>query len=426
LWYQNADALAAKIAECGSIAATARVTGIKRTTLQRWATRYGIRSEHPNNARTSNQNRSGGVNLEVMFDEAGAQITPDAVRIVTEAHSGRRMTADDVLAEHHVDPAEFELVEYKSRVQGVDGSNEPKKYQVAVTARRKRSASGLIPARPEVFAAPQRRAQRTESERSQLIALVSDQHCPHHDEQLDACWLAWLAENQPDRIVGLGDLVNASKPSRHRPNLHAAFNDTLNECYQAAHDWWRRSLDAAGWCEADQLPGNHDLRLQIATLERLPDAYELRRPGEEHPWWDLEFMLGLDQLGVRVHRAVGEYHAASLRLARGLVVTHGTHAGPVGGAVKAAARHEGSRAQGHDHKQAITYVVRYRDGDAVQHVNVSVGMMARRDLGYVADPDAQQGFATLVIHSDGYWNVELARFDQARGRLVWRDQVFDA
>jgi hypothetical protein len=50
--------------------------------------------------------------------------------------------------------------------------------------------------------------------------------------------------------------------------------------------------------------------------------------------------------------------------------------------------------------------------------------MAKRDLGYTDDPDIQQGFATVTIHADGYWNVELARYDDRRKTLVWRDQKY--
>lgn len=371
----------------GSIQATSIATGVPRQTLQTWASRFGITSPHPNapitgNAQTSSPNRR---------DAASPAPT-------LNAHSVRQTASDDHRAAYL--------------------------KTLPAAARSRADLLLCVPARESQFKRPKAKAKRGKSG-TQLIALVSDQHCPHEDKSLDACWLEWLRANKPDRIVGLGDILNLSKPSRHRQNLHARHNDTPAECFQAGRDWWRRTLEAAEWCAADQLVGNHDVRHQIATLQTLPELYDVVRPGDDHSWWDLSYMMGLDELGVTLHRPDGEYHESQLEVAPGLLLAHGTHAGPTGGAHKAvAARHESSRAQGHDHKQALAYVVRYRDGEPHQHVAVSVGTMARRDLGYAPDPDTQQGFATLTIHADGYWNVELARYDDRRKRLVWRDQLY--
>ena len=387
MWYRDEAELRTAVHEHGSIQATAIATGVPRQTLQTWASRFGITSPHPNAATTGS-----------------AQTSSQNLR----------------------DDASLASITNAASVPQTDSLDHRSAYLKSLPSAARSRADLLlcIPARESKQKRRAVSAKRTKKD-VQLIALVSDQHCPHEDFNLDACWLAWCAENRPDRIVGLGDILNLSKPSRHRQNLHARHNDTPTECFQAGRDWWRRTLEAAKCSAADQLLGNHDVRHQIGVLQTMPELYDVKRPGETHPWWDIEYMMGLDELGVTLHRAQGEYHESQLEIAPGLLLAHGTHAGPTGGAHKAiAARHETSRAQGHDHKQALTYVVRYRDGEPHQHVALSVGTMARRDLGYVADPDSQQGFATLTVHPDGYWNVELARYDDRRKRLVWRDQLY--
>lgn len=321
-----------------------------------------------------------------------------------------------------------------SRVSGIPCSTlKSRAARFKVTKRRHRpeadqvAYAATLPARTDRAIRKPRRARRATKNAPILAALVADQHCPHNDPGLHACWLEWCRANQPERIIGLGDIVNLASPSRHRKNLHHRHNDTPAECFQSAHDWWRETLDAAGPdTAAEQLPGNHDLRASIAILERVPDLYDLRRPGEHHAWHDLEYLLGLDRLGVTYHRPQGEYHDVEVFLAESFSVTHGAKAGPYGGAARDATNHEGSRATGHAHKASLTMQVRYRQGEAVQHVAVSVPTMARRDLGYHPDPNTHQGFATLVLHADGTWNAELALYDDASRRLWWRDQHYTA
>lgn len=366
-------------------------------------------------------------------ETAGARIDDDSALLVSRPNprGTATLTPDELMREHGLDPAEWDYTSTLNAWDALTGEGGVTTLaQLKLSCRRRVPLDLVIPARESGYQRKPLRPRKASKRKPLLIALPSDQHCPHEDPGLDECWQYWVAEHAPDRIVGLGDLTNYAKPSRHRPNMHERHNDGANECGQAGYNWWRRTIDAhprPDALECGQLPGNHDLRPGITCLEKTPDLYDVRRPGEEHPWWDFAYLAGLDKLGVTYHRPEGEYHAAKVFVAPGLMVTHGTHSGPLGGAPKAASKHEKSRAQGHDHKQAVTYVVRYDDEDrAHQSVHVSVGTMARRDLGYTPDPDTQQGFATVVLHEDGYWNVELARYDDQRRRLVWRDSIYTA
>lgn len=417
-WFWNREEFAAAVAIHGSVAETARAMGVNRATLQHWSTKHGVFG-------TSKFDRHVGTR----------QSTPeptgeDWATVTLPAHPKRAesRTPEQVLRDHGLDPDLWDVSTYADNYwQGNDGDGPTQLTQSKVTAKRRTPAGMVLPPRTDAPLRKAPRAARATTTKPLLIALPSDVHAPHQDTDLEACWLSWLETNRPGRIVNLGDIVNLAKPSRHRANLHAKHNDTPEDCFHAANAWWRRTIEAAGpLVQCDQLPGNHDLRASIACMERLPDLYDTRRPGEQHPWHDLEYMLGLDKLGVTYHRPAGEYHASEIQLAKGLSVTHGAAAGPMGGAVKDAPRFEGSRIVGHDHKSAVTHTVRYRDGEPRVHVNVSAGTMSRRDLGYQANPDAQQGFATVTLHANGQWNVELARFDSRRKTLHWRDQMYSA
>jgi hypothetical protein len=41
---------------------------------------------------------------------------------------------------------------------------------------------------------------------------------------------------------------------------------------------------------------------------------------------------------------------------------------------------------------------------------------------YTAAPDWQQGFATVEVWPDGYFNIDTAKY--VNGALMWRDQRF--
>lgn len=413
-WIVDPAEVRRRMRAAGGLLKLARETGIPKSTLHE-------RSRQAPKIRGAAASGSVGEVPSVELTDDTLQIVSQKQRIVES------LEPVDLIRGAGVDPAEWDWT-FKSNVwEGPIAEGEVETFhQLTVHAKRIVPVEHVIPARESEYQRTVQRAKRT-SDRPIVVALAGDQHAPHTDAGLHECWLAWLEANQPDRIIGLGDLGNYSKPSRHRANLASRFNDTPGECGQGGYDWWRDTLTAAGdGVEADQLLGNHDQRLQVAALEKLPDAYDVRRPGEEHPWWDCEYLYGLDQLAVTLHRPDGEYHHCEVEVAQGFTVTHGTTHGPTGGAHKAIQRHEGSRAIGHDHKQALTHVVRYRDGEAHVHVAVSVGTMARRDLGYTPDPDVQQGFGTLTVWPDGLWNVELARYDDRRKTLFWRDQRYTA
>lgn len=393
-------------------------TGIARSTIGRWLSANGL----TNPAEAQRRNGQKARRYNALPDD-------DTFTLTLEPHPKRPdecRTPEQITRDHGADPETVELVSFTDNYwRGNDGEGPAFLTQSKATFKPRRTALTLPP-RPEIVERRNPRVKPPKKSKTSLIAIVADQHCPHHDLGLHECWLAWLEQNQPDKIILLGDLLNLSKPSRHRPNLSAKYNDDPDECLASGRQWLAESIAAAPSAELEFIAGNHDLRVQIAVMERLPELYEAKRPGEDYPWWDLSYWLGFDAYGVTYHRADGEYHSVEVEVAPGLQAAHGAKAGPFGGAAKDKDRIEGSRLVGHDHKQVLSYTVRYRDREAHQHLAVSVGTMARRDLGYTPLPDTVQGFGSVAVHADGYWNVELARYDDRRKTLVWRDQRYTA
>lgn len=386
----------------GNVTRAANALGVSRTTLREFVERSaaaGVR-----------------MNVETVTSVLPEHPKRDSIRSVKDIHDDHGVSMDDM-----------ELVSYTDNYWlGNDGEGPATLTQSKAVFKPRIPAETVIPYRPTGKTYKPGRKRSPSRGAPLLVALPSDQHCPHEDLALDSCWLQWLAVNQPGKIVGVGDLMNLSKPSRHRQNLGMKFNDDPQVCVDSGGDWWERVRSVCPDAECEQIPGNHDLRVQIATLERTPELYGLRRRGEDHPWYDLEYMLGLDHMGVRYHRPEGEYHSVSIEVAPNVMVAHGVKNGPYGGAPREAEKHENNRATGHGHKASITIKVRYRNGTAYQYMHLALPAMCVRDLGYQDDADTHQGFGALVVHDNGSVNLELATFDERTGTLVWRDQIYEA
>lgn len=403
-WYKDASHFRARLLGAGNLHKLSLQSGVPRRTLRRWADKHGIAPT-------------------IEADE-------NVVTAILPEHPKRdtRRTPEQAITDHGYDPEHWDVANLTDNYyRGNDGNGPAILTQSKVVLRRKIPAEVEMPPRTDAPLRSVKKARKVTKKKPLLLGLAADQHCPHQDPNLESCWLSWCSDNQPDKIYLLGDIANLSKPhAKHRQNLHAMHNDEPEECFHEAVAWIRRTIEAAPNSELHFIAGNHDLRCQIAVMERMPEWYNTRRPGEEYPHWDLMYWLALDKLGVTYHRAVGEYHSVEIDIAPNWRGAHGAKGGQYGGAPKDQSRHEGSRATGHAHKGSITITVRFRNGAPVQHVALSVPTMARRDLGYFPDPDSHQGFASLAVHSNDAVNAELALFDDQRKLLTWRDQMYEA
>lgn len=365
--YRNREAIEELLEKYGSFAAAGEAIGLHRSTLARWGRRYGIISKSRHSHTTS-------------FDPILSPVHMDGTP-VTGRHSS---TSPQFLSE----------VDFTR----TDGWTAP-----VVTPKPLSSGDSII--------------------------ILGDRHEPFREDALWSHMLSVVKDLQPKKIVDLGDVGDFPTPSRHRQNLSGVYRATVNQCTQGIYDGWRDIVHVAPESERIQLFGNHDVRIDIAVQEKLNSLSGIKRVDTEG--WEGELLLDLpyicrfDELGVTPIYPVGEYHHASYEILPGLMGIHGTKAGKTGGASVHTPTFECSFIQGHDHKQFITPFIRYDSAGTPHHrLGISAGMMGRRDQGYVAFGDAQQGFVVVSVLDDGLWSVDLARYDDKRKVLYFRDCLY--
>lgn len=275
----------------------------------------------------------------------------------------------------------------------------------------------------------------------QLVAVIGDQQAPFHDKDLHSCWIQWCRENQPQRIVNLGDTIDLPDISRHQ--LDPENNARINECLQSGYDITRDTRDATPDAIIDKLYGNHDERLRNLILDKPKNnaLYGLKRPdtpeakGEEV--FELSHLMRLDELHVNLVKPHGSYQLGSIILSEKLAVRHGWLAQRGAGAsALATLRHLGySIIVGHTHRQSIVHESKHEITGKVRVLKgIEAGCMCRveQTLGddgriwpsYTPAPDWQQGFCTVALHPNGFFQVDLATY--VNGALIWRDQLYTA
>lgn len=412
-WYHDRDALAGEIERHGSISAAARAHGCPTPTVGNWARKFGLKSVHQN---APIKHRGGAVSVD------------DTAVITLPAHPKRAgsRTPEQVLIDHGLDPAEWDVQSYNDNFWEQGGDDGGTLTQSKVTARRLKPLDVTLPARAAGWKPPKPRPRKKPQTGAQTIALFSDAHAPYHDRALESCSLQWLADVKPAAAWDLGDLLDMPTPSRHRTTR--GFDATPQEGIDT-----RYRLDASRVAASPRttwrvIIGNHDERIEHAIVDKIGrHVASISRAGETTPALDLGYLLRYDELGIELIRPDGDYHSVTVEIAPGLHARHGTKAGVHGGAVKAIAARDSSLAQGHAHKLAMMTHVRYdADRKARTIWSLQCPAMCQRDLGYMEDPNTAQGFLTVTLHPDGSWHPEHAVFDEASGRLFWRDRVYSA
>jgi predicted phosphodiesterase len=262
--------------------------------------------------------------------------------------------------------------------------------------------------------------------KTQLVAVLSDQHVPFHDEALHEHVLAWLADTQPDRIVLLGDLLDMDSLSRHP--WDARFHSTLQATIDAGHAYVASLRAVCPEAQIDYLLGNHEDRARQRVIEKVREMYGVRRATDERSALSLEWLLALDELGVVFHTDEDQrYDHSQLRLAPGLVARHGvaTRRGAGASALAEMERAMHGVVMGHCHRLGVVCRTMYDEfGEPRVMWAAEAGTLARTvgGLGYAPRPDWQQGALTITVGADGHSHVEPV-CEQA-GRLCWRGQVW--
>lgn len=411
------EQLIADLERLGSRAAVAREYGIASTTLQKRMQREGIASPH---ARATGSTEPPSVTT----GDTGIKVDGDTATIVWPA--GTPWSLGEVCRTANLDPNEWLPVRAIPNIWQAISKDDGivDLHQIKVELVRRIPADMILPARSDGWKPPKpkplpQRATRT-------IVVSTDWHAPYQDRGLEDCYLQVLADLQPDEDWDLGDLCDFPTPSRHRTTK--GFEASPQQCVDERYRHDARRVAAAPNAVHKRMYGNHDVRVDIAVTEKVgAHVARLARAEDTLPVLDLGHLLRYDELGIEVLRPDGDYHSVVARIVEGLSARHGTKSGPMGGAVKTMNRRATSQLSGHDHKSVLTQHVMYDDDDEVElRISASIGCCCQRALArsYNEDADIHLGFAVVTDHGGGVFNVELARYDDARRVLYFRDKVY--
>jgi hypothetical protein len=262
----------------------------------------------------------------------------------------------------------------------------------------------------------------------QLAVIVGDEQEPYSDPILKDLFLQWLTVNKPARGIHLGDLMDFPTISRHKDNPEWAA--TVQECINTGYQTLRSYCEASHSTEWEFLVGNHDERLRTELLLRAERMYGIKPASidgtEQEDALSIKRLLHLDALRVKFIDPKGGYAHAHTKLSPLLGVRHGWLTG-ANAAMSTLDRLGHSVIVGHTHHQRIHYKTIYGiDGQPQVLQAVEAGTMCKPEggLGYVINPNWQQGFATATVWTDGSFNIELATY--SNGVLRWRDQRYEA
>jgi hypothetical protein len=421
-WWESADAFARVLEQHGTHKAMAAAHGpVAVSTLSKY------RNLH-----------KSGHGARGPLGEARTELNAEGeLELVTEPSADELGDVDELLRGRGLDPEEWAVDrltvnEWQALAYGGGPDGEARVVtlrQLKAILRRRLSFAIVFPGREPAPLDLEREAQLAGND--QLIAMFSCAQAPNADEELEQLTLEWLEENRPARWADLGDLMDLPTISRHRDN--PAFSQSAQECVDAGYAILRRRREASPGSEAVLLAGNHDDRFRTELLTRAERLYGLRPAAtgdelEEHVL-SLRTLLHLDHLGIDYLETArgGNYEHAELELAPELVARHGWLTGPNAGA-RSAAQLGRSVIVGHTHAQGIGVVMQARAGGRHRLLGMEVGCLCRTDegLGYTVNPAWSPGFGTVTLLEGGRFHLELATYDTADRRLVWRDQDYKA
>lgn len=213
--------------------------------------------------------------------------------------------------------------------------------------------------------------------------LVPDTHAPYCDWQKVRELGKWAKSAKPERIILLGDLIDAYALSRFsKSNLEALSAKSIRREREAA----QRIIELfVGLSKepVDYLFGNHEARLQSRLGENPFLAFYLGRPLQE-----------LERRHLRIQRS-GELVLPSH--GGGLYVCHGFRAQRIAGSAAASLVNGRSCAQGHSHGLGLIWCAGGRYG---------------LEAGYLARPDAECfAYAPGLKHGMRNWRHGFAWID---------------
>lgn len=244
---------------------------------------------------------------------------------------------------------------------------------------------------------------------------------PTHDEDALAAALAIVRDVQPDKVVLVGDNVDAPEFGKYR--LSPAYALTTQASIDRATTLSAELRACAPDAEIVWLAGNHEERLVNATLDNLKAAFGLRRGNSKHelPVLSIPYLCRFDEYGITY---LPGYPASSYWINEKIKVIHGDKVRSGGSTAHAYLNNSKcSVIYGHIHRRE--WAERSRDDyDGPKTIlAASPGTLARCD-GSV--PSTKGGLdldgRPLPIVEDWQQGVGVVTYEPGDGRF-WYEQV---
>ena len=244
---------------------------------------------------------------------------------------------------------------------------------------------------------------------------------PTHDEDALAVALAIVRDVQPDKVVLVGDNVDAPEFGKYR--LSPAYALTTQASIDRATTLSAELRACAPDAEIVWLAGNHEERLVNATLDNLKAAFGLRRGNSKHelPVLSIPYLCRFDEYGITY---LPGYPASSYWINEKIKVIHGDKVRSGGSTAHAYLNNSKcSVLYGHIHRRE--WAERSRDDyDGPKTIlAASPGTLARCD-GSV--PSTKGGLdldgRPLPIVEDWQQGIGVVTYEPGDGRF-WYEQV---
>lgn len=329
----------------------------------------------------------------------------------TESEPSRK-TINEIIRESGDDPALVEV----TKVRGMRYAT-PAGDHVYTMAEWRPSISALA-ARVEGWVRP--KIKKRAKAQTQLVCICGDQHAPEHDREFHAKFLSWLAENRPQKIVILGDLLENADVSRWQDKEGQA---TAKQSIDAAYFILRDYIEASPDSEIVWICGNHDHRVETYASNNASKVATIARAGEDQPVLSVPHLMRLDELGIEY---VADYPLGKVKLAKNLIVIHGrtVRKGAGASALANLEKRGYSVVSGHSHRTGLVFKTTLDpDDQPTTHCAAETGTMKEiKPEVFDEAPDHQNAFVTATIWPDDQFHLEPAIY--SAGHLRWRDQRY--
>lgn len=258
---------------------------------------------------------------------------------------------------------------------------------------------------------------------------------PTHDEQAINIALRIIAKAQPDKVILVGDNIDAPEFGKYR--LSPAYALTTQASIDRATQLCFELRAAAPHAQIIWIAGNHEERVANATIDNLKAAFGLRRGNlpESLPVLSIPFLCRMDEAQIEYRAG---YPAGSVWINERLRVVHGTKVASGGStAHKYLATEKVSTIYGHIHRREWAERSREDFDGAKTIMAASPGCLARCDGSVPSTKggidvdgrpltiveDWQQGLA-MVTYQPGDGEFWYEQIPIHSGKAYWRGMLY--